>query len=333
MVNTVGEMIAAFEAEPTSELDVKRLLQLKFSLKEKLSTLKKLDGEILDLADDEAVDKEIEQADAFKETMYAATESIGKHCAPGATGGSPARSRASPEPARDAAPRSPPIARVKLPKPTIRPFNGNITTWITFWDSFKSAIDSNSGLNEIDRFNYLRSLVEKSASEAISGLTLTAGNYKEAVSILKKRFGNKQQIITKHMHILLSLEPVTSQHNLGGLRHLYDLVESQVRGLKFLGVEPSSYSSLLSSILLQKLPSELRLIVSREVSESDWNLDELLKQLECEIEARERATMSTSQVAKRQGRDLAQQLPFCPPVPLLIAVIANNHIFLVNVQL
>ena len=89
-----------------------------------------------------------------------------------------------------------------------------------------------------------------------------------------------------------------SQHNLHGLRHLYDLVESQVRGLKSLGVEPSSYGSLLSSVLLQKLPPELRLIVSREVSESDWNLDKLLKQLEREIKARERATMSTSQAAK-----------------------------------
>lgn len=122
--------------------------------------------------------------------------------------------------------------------------------------------------------------MEKSAAEAISGLTLTVDDYKEAVLILKKRFGNKQQIITKHMDILFSLEPVTSQHNLCGLCHLYDLVESQVRGLKSLGVEPSSYGSLLTFVLLQKLPPELQLIVSRAVNESNWNLDELLKQLE-----------------------------------------------------
>ena len=147
--------------------------------------------------------------------------------------------------------------------------------------------------------------MEKSAAKAIFGLTLTSDNYKEAVSILKKRFGNKQQIITKHMYILLNVEPVPSQHNLHRLCHLYmyDLVESQVRGLKSLGVEPSSNGSLLSSMLLQKLPSELCLTVSREVNESDWNLDEILKQLEYEIEARERAAVSTSQVARRQGRD------------------------------
>ena len=93
MVNAVGEMITAFEATPTSELDVKRLLQLKLSLEEKLSTIKQLDGEILDLVEDEAVEGEIEQADAFKATVYAATVAIDKHCTPmAATGGSAAHS-------------------------------------------------------------------------------------------------------------------------------------------------------------------------------------------------------------------------------------------------
>ena len=138
------------------------------------------------------------------------------------------------------------------------------------------------------------------------------------MSILKKRFGNKQQIITNHMDILLSLEPVTSQHNLCGLRHLYNSVESQVRGLKSLGVEPSLYGSLLSSVLLQKLPSELRLIVSREVSESDWNLNELLKQLKREIKAREQGAMSTSQATKRQGRDV-------PPASTAAALLSPSN--------
>ena len=79
MVNQVGETITAFEADPTTELDVKGLLQLKLSLDEKLSTLKKLDGEILELVDG-AVEEEIDQADAYKEGVYAATVNIDKHC-------------------------------------------------------------------------------------------------------------------------------------------------------------------------------------------------------------------------------------------------------------
>lgn len=85
------------------------------------------------------------------------------------------------------------------------------------------------------------------------------------------------------MDILLNVEAVMSQHNLKGLRHLYDLIESHVQSLKLLGVSPDSYGTLLSSVLLNKLPSEIRLIASRKVDEDSWSLDALLKVVEEEI--------------------------------------------------
>ena len=115
----------------------------------------------------------------------------------------------------------------------------------------------------------------------LSGLTLTVNNYKEAVSIL---IGNKQQIVSKHNDVFLKSEAISSQHYLKGLCRT---VESQVRGLKSLGIESSCYGSLLSSVILQKLPPELHLIVSREIGEGDWNFDALLNGLKREIEARE----------------------------------------------
>ena len=143
-----------------------------------------------------------------------------------------------------------------------------------------SAIHKSPDLSDIDKFNYLKSLLERTTLEAISGLTLTSDNYHEAISILKKRFGNKQQIIARHMDILLNAEAVSSQHNLKGLRHLYDLIEAHVRSLKSLGVASDSYGSLLSSVLLSKLPQELRLDISRKTSEDDWSLTALMKELE-----------------------------------------------------
>ena len=188
---------------------------------------------------------------------------------------------------------------MRLPKLTTRPFNGDLTAWTTFWDSYESSIHKNSSLSDIDKFNYLRSLLEHTALESISGLTLTSTNYHEAIDILRKRFGNKQQIISRHMDILLNVEVVTSQHNLKGLRHLYDLIESHIRSLKSLGVSPDSYGTLLSSVLLNKLPSEIRLLVSRKVDEDSWSLDALLKVVEEEIRARERRTANPPAHARR----------------------------------
>ena len=152
-----------------------------------------------------------------------------------------------------------------LPKLTLRQFNGKMTQWTTFWETYESAIHNNKDLSDIHKFNYLNSLLECSAHEAVSGLALSFANYHEAIAILKKCFGNNQQIVSKHMDILLTLEAVTSSHNLLVLRHLYDLIESHIRSLKSLGVESSSYGSMLSSILLNKFPSDLRLVISRKL--------------------------------------------------------------------
>ena len=96
----------------------------------------------------------------------------------------------------------------------------------------------------------------------MAGLALTAPNYKEAVSILEKRFGNTQRIISRHMDLSLNLEPVNVAHQSRNLRRLYDSVETHVCSMKSLGVDSKTYGTLLASVLLNKLPRELRLIVS-----------------------------------------------------------------------
>ena len=183
--------------------------------------------------------------------------------------------------------------QVKLPKLDLKKFNGDISKWPSFWDAFESSVHNNTRLAAIDKFNYLNSLLMKSASEAISGLSITAANYDEAVTILKRRFGNKQLIINRHMETLLNVNSVKSgpSGNTQPLRQLYDLIESQVRSLNSLGVSSNSYRSLLSSVVMSKLPQDLRLIVSREVKD-EWDLDRILEVFRSELEARERASGS-----------------------------------------
>ena len=147
--------------------------------------------------------------------------------------------------------------QVKLPKLDLRKFDGDISKWPSFWDAFESSVHSNTKLAPVDKLNYLNSLLVNSASEAISGLSLTAANYDEAVTILKRRFGNKQLIINRHMKTLLNISSVKSGLNIQALRQLHDLIESQVRSLKSLGVSSSSYGSLLSSVVMSKLPQDL----------------------------------------------------------------------------
>jgi len=178
---------------------------------------------------------------------------------------------------------------VNLPKLSIKPFGGDITQWFSFWESYDAAIHSNPDLSTV---NYLRSYLEPPVHDVVAGLSLTAANYQHAIEVLKKRFGNKQQVISKQIDLLLNIEAVTSQDHLKGLRHLVDTVEIDVRGLKALDVTSESYSCLLTSVLLSKLPQELRLLLSKKVGEGSWTTDTLMMELQSELEARDHATVT-----------------------------------------
>ena len=79
---------------------------------------------------------------------------------------------------------------------------------------YESAIHSNSEFAEVDKFNYLPSLLEGSAFEAIRGLTLSAANYQDAISLLKKRLATGDGLCPNTWRTLLNLDLVMSDQNL-----------------------------------------------------------------------------------------------------------------------
>ena len=135
-------------------------------------------------------------------------------------------------------------------------------------------------LSNVDKFNYLTSLLDSSAAKAIAGLTLTDANHDKAIATLKKRFGNSQLIVNCHMEALLNVSAISTHHNVKGLRRLHDSVEAHVRGLHVLGMPPDSYGGLLTSVLISKLPPEIRLIVSQAIMGESWDLDQVMKVFE-----------------------------------------------------
>ena len=105
------------------------------------------------------------------------------------------------------------------------------------------------------------------------------------------------------MDALLAVEAVSSQYNVKGLRRLYDQLEIHINGLKSLEVDSESYGSLLSSVLVKKLPTEMQLLISHQLPSDDWTLVALMETLVKEIEARER----TATANQPQGRAPKEQ--------------------------
>ena len=143
---------------------------------------------------------------------------------------------------------------MRIPKLEILKFCGDAKKWTEFWDSYEAAINKSNLLDDEKFFkNYLKTLVIDEATNAISGLSLTTDNYGEAINILKDRFGNKQIVISSHMNSFLKL-PTVKENDLQQLRSFYNKVELNVRSLVTLGVAVESFGTLVSTVVIDKLP-------------------------------------------------------------------------------
>ncbi|XP_065180252.1 uncharacterized protein LOC135810689 [Sycon ciliatum] len=295
-LSTLGKMKSESSTLAGSE-PIVELQQFVDTLKAKVSIIATLDEQILDLVEESEIETEVDTADSFladiklviRQVDYFLQQKSGVVVAP-----SPSQLSVSDQVQSNTSTPliSTPgqLCTTRLPKLELPQFSGDIMQWPTFWDSFSAAVHSQSGLAKVEKFNYLRSLVRGEAAESIGGLALTSANYEEAVDILTTRFGNTKRIVRKHMELLLHVDPVRTT-DLRRLRRLYDTFESNIRSLRSLGVKSEAYGALLAPVLMSRLPDELRLIISREVEEENWELDILLHHIHGELRARERVQL------------------------------------------
>ena len=271
--------------EPTV---VNQLKTYRIALEEKLKILGSLDDEILGLLKEDQIEAEIEETGNFRESIHEMMVKIDEVL--------PTEVENNSDKSNSHSVTSNSFSfglgvKAKLPTISLKRFHGDAMLFSPFWDSFVSAVDENQALSDVDKFNYLKTLVEGTAAAAIRGLPLIADNYEAGKNIPKKRFGQPQVIINPHMESLVKIAAVASDNNLKRLRELYDQDEAHIRALQAIGVESESYGKLLIPLLMEKLPSNLRLIKSRSIDKEQWDLDVLLRAFDSEIEARERCEL------------------------------------------
>ena len=276
LVREVDEIVTA---DPSTAEAQARLKVIFKQLEAKSAVLSELDREISSLCDLDEVEGEIEEAERVIAKLIECKRRIEEVINP------PSRisTIGDPTPLSTVAP---PVTTNRLPKLILSKFRGDVTKWTAFWDSFSSAVHERADISKVDKFNYLNSLLEGSAANAIQGLTLTESNYDTAVELLKERFGRPQQIITAHMDELLKIPACVSDRP-SSLRQVYDKVNVHIRGLTAMDVCSEQYGSLLIPVIMSKLPNEIRLLIAREAKEDVWQLEELMSVVKAEVEARE----------------------------------------------
>ena len=109
-----------------------------------------------------------------------------------------------------------------------------------------------------------------------------------------------QQIITAHMNALVKMSSGNNKA-LIGLRKFFDDVTSHVRSLVNVGVESRTHGSLLCPITLEKLLNELRLIISRNNNENNWNFIKILGLINVELKVREAFVLPSHTAAEAKN--------------------------------
>ena len=121
---------------------------------------------------------------------------------------------------------------------------------------------------------------------------------------MQQRYGNTQVLTSAHMIKFVQLAKIKSSSDVKGLRNMYHQIEISVRNLKSLDIDINTFGSLLVPLLNDKLPSELRVILSRKFENDIWRLDDILKCLKTDVEAKERSMfIGTSFELEKENKD------------------------------
>ena len=123
----------------------------------------------------------------------------------------------------------PPPNYLKLPAVEHPKFHGDPVQWKSFWDFFRASVDSQP-ISDVQKFSYLSTYLFGSASAAIKGLAITDRNYRVALGILQRRFGDDTVVTRSLFAKLRNLQPASN--NAKSLRKFLDEFESVIRQLE-----------------------------------------------------------------------------------------------------
>ena len=82
------------------------------------------------------------------------------------------------------------------------------------------------------------------------------------------------------------------------MKFINDSIEKCIRNLKSFRITLESFEPMLIPCILQKLPEEIRLVVTKNINGDRWDFDEVLKLFNNELTAREKCNFISDTVKK-----------------------------------
>ncbi|XP_063910744.1 uncharacterized protein LOC135127960 [Zophobas morio] len=146
---------------------------------------------------------------------------------------------------------------IRLPKISLRNFDGDFVKWYPFIQTFNTAIHNNESLPPVDKFQYLLSCLSGEALNLIKSLTLSEDNYPIAYKILTDRYDDKRKLAAQFFHGIMSI-PKLTRESAKALRSVLDSFKEHRGALEALKIADNLEDFLWFSILLDKVDVNTR---------------------------------------------------------------------------
>lgn len=186
---------------------------------------------------------------------------------------------------------------IKLPRLSLPIFSGDYKEWNSFSDLFSCTVHKNSQLTNVQKLQYLKSVVKGEALQLIQHFNITSDNYEEAWDKLEARFNKKKHIVYHHIKNFMNL-PTTSQPNSQQIREITSSSDAILRAFKAL--DYNERDPWIIYMILQKLDSETQSLWSHESAGNDTPTEaDLFKFLEKRCDALESISPKIIQSSKQ----------------------------------
>ena len=174
---------------------------------------------------------------------------------------------------------------VKLPNLQLPEFSGGFSEFLSFFDQFKSAVGNNPQLTNVQKLTYLKGCVKGEAALLISHLPLTNDSYEYAIETLENTYSrsvlNKLTLLGKFNNLSLDNCKVDSLMKYrANFENLLGCLNQS--GIKVKGSEAAE--AIVVSILLNKLPEQLRLNIHRSAADDLLKLDKFKESFQIELD-------------------------------------------------
>jgi hypothetical protein len=223
-----------------------------------------------------------------------------------------------------------------MPKIKVPPFDSTPERFPQWWATFYGMVDSVPKFTNIEKLVMLQASLPKgeAAAEALAGFPLDPETYDEQISILKRRFGDRQRVLSEQLNTLLNRPAAKT---MAEVARLVSFLMAMKRTLAAHGIDfaNNTASHFLMATFERKLTYDLNIKWQQKIAERkrasrtpdpersqatiDYGqvctIDELLQWLETRVSANEAAKKVAAEAPSGAPKPQPRAAPSGAPRP------------------